>query len=83
MNISVNKEEFKLHESDTGSLGVQIVTLTKRIAQLTEHLKTHQKDNSSKRGLMKCINRRKQFLRYLERHDAALYKKIAKILSIK
>jgi small subunit ribosomal protein S15 len=53
------------HDGDTGSAEVQIALLTERILQLTEHLKTHKKDHSSRRGLLKMVGRRSSLLRYL------------------
>lgn len=58
-------KEFQLHEKDTGSADVQVALLTKRITQLTEHLKTHRKDHASRRGLLKLVARRRRMLDYL------------------
>jgi len=57
--------EHRRHESDTGSAEVQIALLTARINHLTEHLKTHKKDHSSRRGLLKMVGRRSSLLKYL------------------
>ena len=57
------------HEGDTGSPEVQVAILTKRIADLTEHLKTHKKDHHSRRGLFKMIGQRRNLLNYLAKKD--------------
>lgn len=59
--------EFKRSENDVGSVEVQVAVLTKRIAELTEHLKIHKKDHSSRRGLLMLVNRRRRLLSYLNR----------------
>lgn len=61
------------HDGDTGSAEVQVALLTARIQQLTEHLKTHQKDHSSRRGLLKMVGRRSALLKYLASNDRAKY----------
>lgn len=61
------------HEGDTGSAEVQIALLTERIATLTEHLKTHKKDHSSRRGLLKMVGKRSALLKYLARNDRERY----------
>ena len=58
--------KYALHEGDTGSPEVQIALLTQRINHLTEHLKTHQKDNHSRRGLLKMVGKRRGLLNYLK-----------------
>lgn len=60
-------------EGDTGSPEVQIAILTERIANLTEHFKTHAKDNHSRRGLLMLVNKRRSLLDYLKREDVARY----------
>ena len=60
---------YRSHEKDTGSPEVQIALLTTRIAELTEHLKAHKKDFSSRRGLLKLVERRSSLLRYLTARD--------------
>ena len=69
--------EYKTHDGDTGSPEVQVALLTARIKHLTEHLKTHKKDNTSRRGLLKLVGTRSKLLRYLwrkdpNRHDAVV-----------
>ena len=65
--------EYKIHEKDTGSPEVQIALLTKRITELTEHLKTHKKDHSSRRGLPKMVGKRNSLLKYLTKEDRTRY----------
>ena len=67
-------ESHRTHETDTGSPEVQIAILTERIAQLTEHLKTHAKDNHSRRGLLKMVGKRRKLLDYLMRKDIERYR---------
>ncbi len=64
----------RVHETDTGSPEVQIAILTERINILTEHLKTHQKDNHSRRGLFKMIGKRRNLLDYLAKKDIERYR---------
>lgn len=66
-------QEYKIHNTDTGSPEVQIAILTKRITELTEHLKTHKKDHSSRRGLLKMVSRRNSLLKYLTKLDRTRY----------
>ena len=61
------------HEQDTGSAEVQIALLTERITQLTEHLKLHKKDHSSRRGLLKMVGKRSSLLKFLARQNRARY----------
>src|ERR671919_759116 len=68
--------EYKIHEKDTGSPEVQIALLTTRITELTEHLKTHKKDHSSRRGLLKMVGKRNSLLKYLTREDRTRYQQI-------
>jgi len=88
MTLSVEEKKkvidsFKKHESDTGSPEVQIALLTNRINYLTEHLKEHQKDFSSRRGLLKLVARRRKLLDYLRNEDAARYYQIIEKLNIR
>jgi small subunit ribosomal protein S15 len=71
-------EEFKKKENDTGSVEIQIGLLTKKIEKLSEHLKIHKKDKSSKRGLLRMIGRRRKLLNYLKKTDKESYEKILK-----
>jgi small subunit ribosomal protein S15 len=64
---------YRTHEKDTGSPQVQIALLTERINQLTEHLKVHKKDQSSRRGLLMLVGQRNSLLKYLAREDRQRY----------
>jgi small subunit ribosomal protein S15 len=66
-------EKFKVHETDTGSPQVQIAILTAEIKDLTEHLRAHKKDFSSRRGLLKKVGERRKLMKYLKREDAKAY----------
>ena len=74
---------YKREENDTGSPEVQIALLTERITELTEHLKVHQKDNHSRRGLLKMIGKRRNLLNYLAEKDVNRYREIVKKLSLR
>ena len=76
-------EANKTHENDTGSPEVQIALLTQRINHLTEHLKTHQKDNHSRRGLLKMVGKRRGLLNYLKEVDIERYRTIIASLGIR
>ena len=69
----VIKKEFQLHENDTGSSEVQVALLTGRIEDLTQHLKTHRKDHSSRYGLIKLVSARRKLLNYLRKKNEARY----------
>ncbi|MEW6568586.1 MAG: 30S ribosomal protein S15 [Chloroflexota bacterium] len=75
--------EYHRHESDTGSPEVQIALLTHRIQQLTEHLKAHAHDESSRRGLLKLVGQRRRHLAYLKRTDATAYLALTERLGIR
>lgn len=75
--------EFKKHESDTGSPEVQIAILTARITYLTEHFKTHKKDHHSRRGLLKLVGQRRRLLDYLKGKEVARYKTVIERLGIR
>ncbi len=68
--------DYRQHEKDTGSPEVQIAILTTRINELTEHLRTHKKDHSSRRGLLKMVSKRNHLLKYLTRTDRTRYQQI-------
>ena len=74
---------YRLHESDTGSPEVQIALLTERIAELTEHLKTHKKDHHSRRGLLKMVGHRRALLNYLKDKDNERYHVVIKRLGLR
>lgn len=73
----------RTHETDTGSPEVQIAILSKRIADLTEHVKVHKKDHHSRRGLLKMVGHRRNLLRYLENKDVARYRAIVAKLGLR
>ena len=70
-------------ENDTGSPQVQVAMLTKRINDLTEHLRTHKKDHYSRRGLLKLVGQRRRFLNYLQREDLESYRALIKELGLR
>lgn len=76
-------KEYAQHEGDTGSPEVQIALLTKRINDLTEHLKTHKKDHHSRRGLLKMVGQRRNLLNYLTKVDIERYRVIIAKLGIR
>lgn len=76
-------EQFQSHEGDTGSPEIQIALLTKRIKDLTEHLKTHKKDHHSRRGLLKMVGSRRNLLKYLMKKDIERYRSIIAKLGIR
>ena len=76
-------KKHQTHDSDTGSPEVQIAILSKRIDELSEHLKDHKKDNHSRRGLLRMVNKRRKLLSYLKREDEPRYDKIVKSLKLK
>ena len=75
--------KYALHEGDTGSPEVQIAVLTKRIQDLTEHLRTNQKDHHSRRGLHKMVGHRRNLLAYLQKVDIERYRAIVKKLGLR
>ena len=74
---------YATHEGDTGSPEVQIAVLTKRINDLTEHLKVHKKDHHSRRGLLKMVGHRRNLLNYLMKKDINRYRAIIEKLGIR
>ncbi len=76
-------EANRLSENDTGSPEVQIAILTKRITDLTEHLKNHKQDHHSRRGLFKMVGRRRNLLNYLQKKDIERYRAIIAKLGIR
>ena len=76
-------KEYAMHEGDTGSPEVQIAVLTKRINDLTDHLRTHNKDHHSRRGLLKMVGQRRNLLNYLMRVDIERYRTIIAKLGIR
>lgn len=78
-----NIEAFRIHENDTGSPDVQIALLTERINGLTQHLQSHKKDHSSRRGLIMMVSKRRRLLDYLHRTDYDRYVSVTKRLKIR
>lgn len=76
-------EENRLHETDTGSPEVQVAILTKRINDLTEHLKTHKNDHHSRRGLLKMVGHRRNLLAYMKKKDVNRYRACIEKLGIR
>ncbi|MGE4489387.1 MAG: 30S ribosomal protein S15 [Kiritimatiellales bacterium] len=77
------KKEYQKHDRDTGSVEVQVALMSGRISELTEHLKTHKKDNSSRRGLITLVNKRRKLLNYLAKEDDARYKELIQRLGLR
>ena len=75
--------EYATVENDTGSPEVQVAMLSKRISDLTEHLRTHPKDHYSRRGLLKLVGRRRRFLNYMQKHDLEGYRALIKELGLR
>ena len=76
-------KKFQLHDGDTGSSEVQIGILSAEIQELIDHLKTHPKDHSSRRGLLRKVSSRRSLLRYLKKENAASYDELIKKLKLK
>ena len=76
-------QDFEIHNGDTGSPEVQIAVLTKRINELTEHLKAHRKDHSSRRGLLKMVGNRSSLLKYINKKDPQRYQSIISRLGLR
>jgi small subunit ribosomal protein S15 len=88
MGLDVEKtkeivEQYRLHDTDTGSPEVQIALLTERINYLTEHFKTHDKDHHSRQGLLKLVSLRRSLLDYLKRSDMERYRTLIERLGIR
>lgn len=76
-------KEYGKKEGDTGSPEVQVAILTERIVNLTEHFKTHAKDNHSRRGLLKLVSQRRSLLDYLKKKEEARYKDLIQRLGLR
>ena len=74
---------YRTHDGDTGSPQVQVALLTGRINGLTEHFRTHKKDNHSRRGLLKMVSQRRSMLDYLKRRDIEAYHKLIESLGLR
>ncbi len=75
--------DFETHGGDTGSPEVQVALLTRKINDLTEHLKTHRKDHASRRGLLKMVGTRSALLRYVSKKDVKRYQQIISRLGLR
>lgn len=88
MSITAEKKqelikEYAINDGDTGSPEVQVAILTHRIVHLTEHFKTHKKDNHSRRGLLMLVNKRRKLLDYLNSKDEGRYQALIKSLGLR
>ncbi|MCK4994912.1 MAG: 30S ribosomal protein S15 [Candidatus Omnitrophica bacterium] len=86
MSVTENEKvisDLKLHDKDTGSASVQIALLTTRINGLTEHLKIHKKDFSSRVGLLQLVSKRRRLLNYLKREEFKKYKDVLEKLNLR
>lgn len=75
-------KKYGSHEGDTGSPAVQIALLSEQISSLTDHLKTHKKDNHSRRGLLQMVGKRRRLMEYLKNTDDEAFKKVAKAFKL-
>lgn len=80
---TINIDEYKIHANDTGSADYQIASMTQRINDLTAHLNTHIKDNSSRRGLLKLVAQRRKLLNYIKGVSEERYQKIISGLGLR
>ena len=76
-------EKFKIHATDTGSPEVQVAILSHEMKELADHLSTHRKDHSSRRGLLRMVSERRRVLRYLKHESAERYDALVKKLGLK
>lgn len=83
INQNINPADYKISESDTGSADYQSALLTIRILELTEHLKIHKKDSSSRRGLLRLVARRRKLLDYLQKNSEERYTKVVAGLGLR
>jgi len=77
------KQEYRAHESDTGSVEVQVALISQRVKDLTGHLQGHQKDHSSRRGLIMMVSQRRKLLDYLRSKDEARYQSLIQRLGLR
>ncbi|HEY4523953.1 MAG TPA: 30S ribosomal protein S15 [Candidatus Paceibacterota bacterium] len=75
--------EYQIHEKDTGSANVQVGVLSRRIDELTGHLKKNPKDQHSRRGLLMMVSQRRRLLKYMEKNDAKSYVSVTRKLGLK
>ena len=83
LDKSTTITDYRLHDADTGSPEVQVAILTERITGLTDHLKAHQKDFASRRGLLMMVGQRRRLLDYLRRNDEGRYQKLIERLGLR
>ncbi len=76
-------EEYRTHEKDTGSTESQVAVLTTRITELTQHLREHKHDESTRRGLLQLVGRRRRLLRYLNSQDVSRYRALIAKLGLR
>lgn len=76
-------QQYRQHETDTGSPEVQIALLSQRITYLTDHFKTHKKDHHSRRGLLKLVGQRRRLLDYLKKSDVERYRNVVSSLNLR
>ncbi|GAA3406559.1 30S ribosomal protein S15 [Paenibacillus hodogayensis] len=76
-------QDYKKHESDTGSPEVQVAILTENIVNLTNHLRVHKKDHHSRRGLLKMVGQRRKLLAYLKNNDVSRYSALIERLGLR
>jgi small subunit ribosomal protein S15 len=77
------RQDYQRHESDTGSVEVQVALLSKRISDLTRHLQANKQDHNSRRGLIVMVSKRRRLLDYLARTDIARYRELVKRLGLR
>ncbi|HEX2043508.1 MAG TPA: 30S ribosomal protein S15 [Acidimicrobiales bacterium] len=80
---SATINDYRLHDSDTGSPEVQVALLTERINHLTEHLKVHKKDHHGRRGLLMLVGRRRRLLDYVKENDVERYRQLIARLGLR
>ena len=76
-------EEYRIHDNDTGSVESQVAVLSKRITALTQHLREHNHDESTRRGLLKMVGKRKKLLKYLNNKDVNKYRSLISRLGLR
>jgi small subunit ribosomal protein S15 len=80
---TINLKDYQLHEGDTGSADYQVALMTQRIVHLTDHLGTHRKDFSSRRGLLRLVSQRRKLLDFLKAHSEDRYQKVIQGLGLR
>lgn len=82
-DTAINLKDYQLHETDTGSAGVQIALMTARIQHLTDHLSVHRKDASSRRGLLRLVAQRRKLLDYVKANEEERYQQLIQGLGLR